>query len=371
MKIVVTGGGGFIGKNLLVHLRFRGYSQITIVERSDDRDNVAAKLRHADYVFHLAGVNRPSDPGEFETVNHELTSFLIQTLESFGRPYCFIYASSTQAALANPYGESKAKAERSIETSIQKGTAFIYRLPGVFGKWCKPNYNSVVATFCYQMARDLPVQVSDPAHRLTLVYVDDVVQDFLNRLGETDLPEGQVFRRQIEPVHEIKLEELLVEITKFKESRKNLVLPEIGDPLTKKLYTTWLSYLPEDAFSYGMELKRDDRGWLFELLKTKDAGQIFISKTLPGITRGNHFHHTKTEKFVVIQGDGLIRFRKVIPEGQEIIEYRVSGNKPEVVDIPPGYTHSITNTGSGEMLTLFWANEIFEPERSDTYFVNV
>lgn len=380
MKIVVTGAGGFIGKNLMVHLQFKGYSGVVGIDKNDDSPAIRKKLKGADVVFHLAGANRPSDPNDFDLLNFELTSFIVQTLEDYGTPYRLVYTSSVQASLpaevsvkagfANLYGKSKLKAEGFIESSTRMGTAFIYRLPGVFGKWCKPNYNSVVATFCHNIARDLPINVSDASKVLKAVYIDDVVRDFVACLDVPDL-KGVVKRPEVSPVHEITLGDLVSRLREFKESRKSLVLPDLGDSFIKKLYTTYLSYLPENEFSYGLDLKSDNRGWLFELLKTKGAGQIFISKTLPGITRGNHFHHTKTEKFLVIHGEGLINFRKISESDAPVIEYRVSGNHPQVVDIPPGYTHNIVNVGKDEMLTLFWANEIFDPNQPDTYFLNV
>lgn len=370
MKIVVTGAGGFIGKNLLVHLRFKGFTDVVTIVKGDDQSAIAEKLKDADVIFHLAGVNRPIDPNDFDLVNAGLTSFLLRALEDQGRPYRLVYTSSAQASAANLYGKSKLKAERFIESNIRNGTASIYRLPGVFGKWCKPNYNSVVATFCHNIARDLPVTVSDANHVLKAVYIDDVVNQFVD-LIDRPVPAGKIERPDVSPVYEVALGELLSLISEFKATRSSLVLPDLGNPFVKKLYTTFLSYLPENEFSYGLNLKTDDRGWLFELLKTRGAGQIFISKTLPGITRGNHFHHTKTEKFLVIQGEGIIRFRKISDNDAEIIEYKVSGEQPQVVDIPPGYTHNITNTGSTAMLTLFWANEIFDPAAPDTYYLTV
>jgi UDP-2-acetamido-2,6-beta-L-arabino-hexul-4-ose reductase len=370
MKIIVTGAEGFIGKNVLVHLQFKGFQEIVTIGKIDDKKSITSKLQGAGCVIHLAGANRPTDPKDFETVNYALTSFIVDTLEALGRPYRLIYTSSAHAGADTPYGQSKLKAEKYIESNIRNGLAFIYRLPGVFGKWCRPNYNSVVATFCNNIARDLSVSVSDVNNVVRIVYIDDVVRDFVNCI-EQPLEDIKVYRPEVSPVYEVKLGELLKLIKQFKESRTSLILPDLGDGFTKKLYTTWLSYLPENDFSYGLDLKTDNRGWLFELLKTKGAGQIFISKTIPGITRGNHFHHTKTEKFVVLQGEGLIRFRKITEAGGDVIEYRVTGNQPEVVDIPPGYTHNITNVGDGEMLTLFWANEIFDASNPDTYYLNV
>lgn len=370
MKIAVTGVGGFIGKNLLVHLQFRGYTDVVGIVKSDDTSAIREKLKGAQVVFHLAGANRPSDPNDFDVVNFELTSFILQTLEDYGAPYRLVYTSSAQAETANLYGRSKLKAERIIASNIRLGTAFIYRLPGVFGKWCKPNYNSVVATFCHNIARDLPITISDTSNVLRAVYIDDVMAEFVALIDGSE-EAGVVKKPEILPVHEITLGDLASRLREFKESRKSLVVPDLADSLTKKLYTTYLSYLPENDFSYGLVLKSDNRGWLFELLKTRVAGQIFISKTLPGITRGNHFHHTKTEKFLVIHGEGLINFRKIAEPDAQVIEYRVSGSRPQVVDIPPGYTHNIMNVGNDEMLTLFWANEIFDPAKPDTFFLNV
>ena len=367
MNIVVTGSNGFIAKNLLVHLAQRTEWSLVSLNRQSSTEDWEQSLKHADIVFHFAGVNRPDDPAEFDNINTDLTKFIVDELEKKEKPYKLFFSSSTQALQDNPYGRSKIKAENYIEQHAKKGQFYIYRLPGVFGKWCRPNYNSVVATFCHQVATGKEIEISDENKNVQLMYVDDVCQLLLNRVdnpsesGLQTLPEDLTYN--------ITLGKLASVIKSFPASRINLVLPEVGDVLIKKLYSTYLTYLPIDHFNYRVTLRSDNRGSLFELFKSTGSGQVFISYTKPGITRGNHFHHTKTEKFCVLSGEGLICFRKIGTD--EVIEYRVSGKDPQVVDIPPGYTHNITNIGDTEMVTLFWANEIFDPNRPDTFFVTV
>jgi UDP-2-acetamido-2,6-beta-L-arabino-hexul-4-ose reductase len=368
MNIVVTGARGFIGRNLVQHLSYRKELDVFLLDRSSNKKDWNNFLREADRVVHLAGINRTTDPGEFDQVNHDLTAFIADNLEGTGKAYKLLYASSIQVTLGNDYGNSKKKAEDYLVKHIKNGEAAIYRLPGVFGKWGRPNYNSVVATFCYNVAHDIKPVIHNAQNSVNLVYIDDVCDRFLKDI-EMDIIPGKVEVKEITPIYNITVGELVSIIESFRDSRKNLFLPEVGNPLIKKLYSTFLSYLPEDNFDYELELKTDDRGSLFELLKSPAIGQIFLSSTKPGITRGNHFHHTKTEKFCVIAGEGLIQFRK--PEDMNIIEYRVSGNKPKIIDIPPGYTHNITNIGTGEMITLFWANEVFDAGKPDTYFLPV
>jgi UDP-2-acetamido-2,6-beta-L-arabino-hexul-4-ose reductase len=367
MNIVVTGSQGFIAKNLLVHLSRMENIKATGLDRSCDKAEWEKHLNQADIIFHLAGTNRPADPAEFQQVNTGLTRFIVDRLENSGRSYLLIFSSSIQAALDNSYGQSKKNAEDYIRSGVRNGSAVIYRLPGVFGKWCRPNYNSVVATYCHNDTHDLPLEIRDPDYELRLVYIDDIIRSFLSHIRQP--VEAGVRDAEVEPAYNITLGKLAATIQSFKKNRETLFLPDVGDGLEKALYSTWLTYLPTDQFAYDLELKTDARGSLFELLKTKNSGQIFISTTLPGITRGNHFHHTKTEKFVVIQGSGRIQFRSAT--GEEIIEYEVNGARPRVVDIPPGYTHNITNTGQDTMITLFWANELFDPQNPDTFFEKV
>lgn len=368
-KIVVTGSEGFIGRNLMARLDRVEDLTIETITLDDTPESYPSKLKNADVVVHLAGVNRPRDVEEFIEGNSNLTKQLLESVDNNKTPK-FIITSSVQAVLDNPYGYSKLEAEGAIEEATKKGAVegIIYRLPGVFGKWCRPNYNSVVATFCHNIANNLPIEVRDPNFGVTLVYVDDVVTALLNHL-ERPAEKGKLSRPEISTTFSISLGKLADTLRGFRESRKSLQAPKVGDTLEKCLYSTYLSYLPKTAFSYSMELRSDNRGDLFEWIKSPRFGQIFVSTTKPGITRGNHFHHTKVEKFLVIRGEAIIRLRKI--DEAEIIEYPVSGEHPQVVDIPPGYTHNITNTGGGELITLFWANEIFDQERPDTYFLEV
>ena len=367
-NIVVTGANGFIGKNLVVRLLALNQYNVITATRNDNEDTLQQKLRDADIVFHLAGVNRPEDPDEYEKVNLIYTDSILKILEKNKKPYRLIFTSSSQAALDNPYGKSKLAAEKKLIGLTEYGDVSIFRLDGVFGKWCKPNYNSVVATFCHNAAHSLPITIHNEEHEIKLIYIDDVVSAFLQYPAKPIKP-GNFSYETIKSAYSITLIKLAALLQLFKESRNNLVLPDLGDDFTKRLYSTYLTYLPVNAFSYPLKINTDERGSLYELLKTERAGQIFISTTKPGITRGNHYHHLKTEKFIVIQGEGVIRLRKI--NGEDIIEYKVKGTEPTVVDIPPGYTHNITNTGNTDMLTLFWANEIFNSTQPDTHFLKV
>lgn len=366
--VLVTGAAGFIGRNLLEALR----RQPDVLVRDYDVQNSAADLerflRHADVVFHLAGVNRPTDQSEYAAGNGGFTERLCELLSGLGRRPKIVFSSSIRAESATAYGASKRAAEAALERFAAEAHAAValYRLPNVFGKWCRPNYNSVVATFCHCIARDLPIQISDPSRELELVYIDDVVAAFLGELPES--PPGACFRKV--PVrHRLTLGDLAQRLRGFRASRQTLVLPDLSDALSRKLYATFLSHLPEDGFGYALDRKTDARGDLAEFVKSAAGGQIFVSRTKPGITRGNHYHHTKAEKFLVLEGDALIRLRHL--ERREIIEYPVSGAEWKVVDIPPGYTHSIENIGHRELVVLFWASEVFEPQRPDTYFLPV
>jgi UDP-2-acetamido-2,6-beta-L-arabino-hexul-4-ose reductase len=367
IKIVITGARGFVGRNLIAHLEARKDCAMTYIDRGDSDDDLRRALADADIVFHLAGVNRPQHLSEFDTGNVGSTERLVSLLRETGRAPKIVFSSSIQAALDNPYGASKARAEQILrEFAAKTGAAIrIYRLGNLFGKWCRPNYNSVTATFCHNIARDLPISVSDPAHEIDLCYVDDVVAAFVGELDSD--AQGQDGLAIVS--YRLTLGDLAGRIQAFHDMRSTLRLPDFSDPFNRALYATYLSYLTEDCREYQLDIKSDPRGSLAEFVKSDAFGQIFVSRTHPGITRGNHYHHTKTEKFFVVEGEGLIRMRPI--EGTEVSEYLVSGSKYQVVDIPPGLTHSITNVGTTEMVTLFWSSEVFDPNRTDTYFLPV
>ncbi|NVN93111.1 MAG: capsular polysaccharide biosynthesis protein CapF [Desulfuromonadales bacterium] len=364
--VLVTGSNGFVGKNLVVTLLQRTDIRVTGFDSDDDPATLPALVREADFIFHLAGVNRPQNLEEFTSGNAGLTQTLISHLVGQGATTPLLISSSIQAAQDNPYGVSKRQAEEAVFAYGKQTGApvYVYRLPNVFGKWCRPNYNSAVATFCNNIAHDLPIQINDPSVTMNLVYIDDVVTDFMAALdGEPRVADPYC---QVHPVHAITLGGIVELIHSFKESRANLIVPDMSAPFTKKLYSTYLSYLPQDNFSYPLKMNVDQRGSFTEFIKTADRGQVSVNISKPGITKGNHWHHTKNEKFLVVSGQGLIRFRAV--GGAEVIDYHVSGDKLEVVDIPTGYTHSITNTGASDLVTVMWCNEMFDPEKPDTYF---
>lgn len=367
-KIVITGAHGFLGRNLTVRLRDQKDCETVLLGRKASPDDWKRALGEADVVFHLAGVNRPSDPAEFETGNNGLTRQICDILRSKGRAPKIVFSSSIQAELANPYGMSKAQAEEDLRNFAAETGAVvrIYRLKNLFGKWCRPNYNAVTATFCHNIAHDLPISISDPSHVVDLTYVDDVVDAFLSEL---DPPHSTAQQAEQLRSYRIELGDLAGRIQAFHEMRTTLVLPDMSDWFNRALYATYLSYVPLPDLEQNLEVRCDARGSLAEFIKQAGFGQVFVSRTLPGVTRGNHFHHTKAEKFFVVEGEGLIRMRHV--EGGPITEFKVSGSAYQVVNIPPGHTHSITNVGGGEMVTLFWASEIFDPNRPDTYFLPV
>lgn len=369
MKILVTGAKGFIGKNLVAELRNRKYTDIFEYDKDSDPSVIEKYCKEADFVFHLAGVNRPKDQSEYMEGNYGFTSFLLETLKKHQNTCPIMISSSTQAELDNPYGRSK-KAGEDLLNNYGKETGakiLIYRFPNVFGKWCRPNYNSAVATFCHNIARDLPIRVNDPDVVMNLVYIDDVVNELINAL------EGKEYRKgdfcQVPVVHTITLGEIVRLIYSFKSSREELSIPDMSDAFTKKLYSTYLSYLPEDKFGYELKMNTDNRGSFTEFIRTKDRGQVSVNISKPGIVKGNHWHHTKNEKFLVVSGKGVIRFRKI--DSDDVIEYYVSGEKLEVIDIPTGYTHNIENLGDRDMVTIMWANEPFDPEKPDTFFMEV
>jgi UDP-2-acetamido-2,6-beta-L-arabino-hexul-4-ose reductase len=368
--ILVTGAKGFIGKNLCIVLKRRTDAEVIEYDIDSPSGLLEEALSKVDVVYHIAGVNRPERIEEFTEGNFDLTRQICDTLRRLDRKPLFLLSSSIQALLDNPYGLSKRKAEEVVYMlGKEKGAPIaIFRLPGVFGKWCRPNYNSVVATFCYNIARDQPIAISDPLREVELVYIDDVVRTFIGVMdNQQPVSDGKYCL--VEPTYRISLGALSETIQSFRKSRISLSIPNVSDPFVHALYATYVSYLPTDTFVYALPQKTDPRGELAELLKSPYIGQIFVSRTRPGITRGHHYHDTKVEKFVVLEGDAVIRFRHIL--GGDVIEYPVSGREFYVVDIPPGYTHSIENVGVNDLIVLFWADEIFNPDVPDTVAMTI
>ncbi|AVA36764.1 UDP-2-acetamido-2,6-beta-L-arabino-hexul-4-ose reductase [Cupriavidus metallidurans] len=371
MRVLITGANGFVGKNLRLHLSEREDVEVVTFTRDDDPASLPAMLREVGFVFHLAGVNRPQDPQEFVTGNADLTQILAQAIraeaESTGRKVPVIYASSTQAARDNPYGLSKRSAEQALFEALrsQQIPVHVFRLPNVFGKWCKPNYNSAVATFCHNIARGLPIQINDPAAPVTLVYVDDVIERFLQLLDGADAQVDAEGFALVAPQYSTTVGELAKRIQGFRDSRDTLTIDRVGTGLIRALYATYVSYLPVETFSYPVPKYGDPRGVFVEMLKTSDSGQFSYFTAHPGITRGGHYHHTKTEKFLVIKGQARFKFRHM--QTGETHELVTTGAEPEIVETVPGWTHDITNIGQDEMVVMLWANEVFDRQRPDTF----
>jgi UDP-2-acetamido-2,6-beta-L-arabino-hexul-4-ose reductase len=371
MKVLITGTNGFIGKNLQLHLIERKDVQIVSLIRGDDLALLPDLLQGVDFVFHLAGVNRSKDPIDFEVGNVGLTLALSKALGNFevetGNKIPVVYTSSIQADLINSYGLSKLSAENVLfELQRKHGVpVHIFRLPNVFGKWCKPNYNSVAATFCHNIARGLPIQVNDSTTKLKLVYIDDVVARFLELMDGSDSCQNESGFETISPQYSTTVGELASKIQAFKDSRDTLVTDRVGNGFTRALYATYLSYLPPELFAYKVQKHVDHRGVFIEMLKTPDCGQFSYFTAHPGITRGGHYHHSKTEKFLVIKGSALFRFRQMCTG--DSYELKTSADRAEVVETVPGWTHDITNIGEDELVVMVWANEVFDRIRSDTF----
>ena len=369
MKILITGAKGFIGKNLTAHLKEQGYEVLSFDALDNNVKELSSLVAQSDFIVHLAGINRPTEVREFDD-NYESTKTIINLIKKEKREIPLIYSSSTQAAKDNPYGKSKKRAEDllfafHLET---KNKVFVYRLHNVFGKWSRPNYNSVIATFCNNVARDLPLTINDPSAEVSFVYIDDVISSFIETIKNAHLLKSEEIH-YVSPIYQVKIGDLANLLKNFKQMRSNLKVPSFVDEFEKKLYATYLSYLPSADFTYKIPSHIDNRGSFTEIIKTDEYGQFSINVIKPGITKGNHYHHTKNERFVVVSGECETCFRNI--NSKEIIRYKTSGREIEVIDIPTGYTHSIKNIGQENAIVFMWANEPFDPNNPDTYFLEV
>lgn len=368
MKILVTGSNGFIGKNLVSQLAVRENFEILRYDRESTASELQQAIAEADFICHMAGVNRPDNVADFARVNADLTGFLCQAAQNSRRQVPIIFASSVHAARDNPYGASKLAAEQLLLRYSEETGApvYIFRLPNVFGKWCRPNYNSVVATFCHNIASDLPIRIDDQSCQLNLIYIDDLVEVFVQIMVGKVLDNPYC---EAQPVYPISVGDLADQILAFKAGRKSLVSERVGAGLTRALYATYVSYLQPKDFIYEVPKHGDSRGIFVEMLKTVDSGQFSFFTAHPGVTRGGHYHHSKIEKFLVIKGSARFRFRQILTN--EFHEVHTSGGKSEIVETIPGWTHDITNMGGDEMIVMLWANEIFNHDRPDTYVCSV
>ncbi len=367
MKLLITGSNGFIAKNLIEHLKLDKTLELYLFSKKDSLNILEAYVKEVDFIFHLAGVNRPKNISEFYEGNSELTKIIVDILKRENKKTPILLSSSTQATLENDYGRSKLEAENILleYSKSSKAEIYIYRLQNVFGKWSKPNYNSVIASWCHNIANNLNIEINGRETELNLIYIDDLVDSFMKRLNSND--NRDYF--EVENVYKKSLGEIAELLYEFKANRETLLIPEVGSGFERALYATYLSYLPSDNFSYELKGHEDERGTFYEMLKTQKSGQVSLSTTAPGIVRGGHYHHTKNEKFLVVRGRAVIQLRNILSE--EIVEYRVSAEKMKIVEMIPGYTHNIKNIGDEELILLLWANENFDRDNPDTYYLEV
>ncbi len=369
MKVLITGANGFIGKNLVAHLSERSDVSVAVFTRQDDFEKLVELIQEADFVFHLAGVNRPQNIDEFKIGNADLTEALCKAISENGKCIPVLYTSSIQAELQNPYAESKRAAEDALlELSRTCNLpVYLFRLPNVFGKWARPNYNSVVATFCHNISHNLPIQIDDPDISVPLVYIDDVISRFINFMDENISEEnnsGKMFWT-VEPQYLITLGELAKKLYSFRDGRDTLIVESVGKGLVRALYSTYVSYFNPEQFLYEVPKYADERGTFVEMLKTRDSGQFSFFTAHPGVTRGGHYHHSKTEKFLVVKGKARFGFRHILTN--ETYEIFIIEDTPKIVETVPGWVHDITNVGDDEMIVMLWANEIFDENHPDTY----
>lgn len=369
LKILVTGSNGFIAKNLIVELRNRGYEDLLLCNRDTAMEELEQYIEKCDVLIHLAGVNRPSSEEEYYIENVGFTEKLIKLLENNHKKISMLFSSTIHTGRHKCYEESKQQGEKILqEYARESGSSlFIFRLPNVFGKWCRPNYNSVVATFCYNVSHGLDIKVNDPDARMNLVYIDDVVNEFISCIDRGSEAVSEYV--EISQSYQTTVGEVARAIMSFKQGREQLETPYVGNPLIKKLYSTYLSYMEPEDYRYELKMNMDARGSFTEFLRSQNFGQVSVNVAKPGIVKGNHWHHTKVEKFLVVRGKASIKFRNIMTG--RVIEYIVSDQKLEVVDIPVGYTHNIMNIGTEDLVTIMWANETFDKDRPDTYYEEV
>jgi UDP-2-acetamido-2,6-beta-L-arabino-hexul-4-ose reductase len=367
MKVLITGSNGFIGKNLKLYLSERKEIEVICFNKKDDESLLPNILKKVDFIFHLAGVNRSKNIDDFQNINSKFTERLCGIIKDINRKIPIVFTSSIRAEDNNPYGKSKQSAEKAlINLKNELGlNIYLFRLLNVFGKWSKPNYNSVVATFCYNITREIPIRIDDENKTLELVYIDDVIKRFVELIDETNKKTEKKDFEKINPTYHITIGDLAKQLYAFKKINSNLVMENVGTGLTRALYSTFISYLPKKKFSYTLPVNKDYRGSFVEILKTPNYGQFSFFTAKPGITRGSHYHHTKTEKFLVVKGKARFKFFHMDEEIK--YELTVNNDKPEIVETIPGWSHSITNIGEEELIVLLWANEIFDPNKPDTY----
>jgi UDP-2-acetamido-2,6-beta-L-arabino-hexul-4-ose reductase len=372
VKVLITGSDGFLAKNLISQLKTIDKIELYLFSKDNSPDTLEAHLKEVDFIFHLAGVNRPKTKTEFITGNTNLTKSIVDMLTKYHKKTPLLFSSSIQADLDNEYGKSKKEAEKIIRDYSNRAgvNVFIYRLPNIFGKWARPNYNSVIATWCSNIANNKSIEIDDEDSKLTLVYIDDVVKSFIKKMFLKDSFRNKDYKfYDVKNIYLKTLEEIKNLLFSFRENRMSLVIPDVGSGFERALYATYLSYLPIDNFSYDLTGYDDRRGSFYEIIKTIDSGQFSVSTTAPGISRGNHYHHTKNEKFLVVKGEALIEYRNIITN--EKVSYNVNSKKMKIVEMIPGYTHKITNVGKEEMILFLWANECYDEDNPDTFLLEV
>lgn len=365
MKVLVTGSEGFLGKNFIVHVNERNKYEVLEFNRKSPEGTLKELVLAADIIFHFAGINRPKEASEFVRGNFGLSDQIAQILKEKKKSTPVVFSSSIQAERDNDYGKSKVQAENALKALKPAHPVYVYRLPNIFGKWCKPNYNSAVATFCYNLINDRPIEIHDSTAKLNLVYVDDVCLEFISILeGYSHNPNYQHPREKVESEYFITVGELAATLKEIKASRQSMITGPVGTGLYRALNSTFLSYLKPEDFSYSLSRHADLRGVFVEFLKTKDSGQFSFFTAGVGITRGGHYHHTKTEKFLVVQGEAQYNFRHVLTN--ETFSITVKAEESKVVETIPGWSHDIKNVGETELIVMLWANEIFDRQKPDT-----